>query len=78
MPRVSLEEAVRERNEASCFTIASSTDPKVTYTLQLEDNGLWSCSCPGYHYRGYCKHSDKQNAKDAEARGQSRQEEEHG
>jgi uncharacterized Zn finger protein len=25
------------------------------YTLQ-KNNGSWSCSCPGYTYRGACRH----------------------
>jgi len=22
----------------------------------LTDGEMWSCTCPGYFYRGYCKH----------------------
>jgi uncharacterized Zn finger protein len=32
---------------------ASSSDEK--YSI-LTDGQLWSCTCPGYFYRGYCKH----------------------
>ena len=33
------------------------------YTLQ-KNNGSWSCSCPGYTYRGACRHVAEQQQVD--------------
>lgn len=27
------------------------------YTLTRQPSGKWSCSCPGYSYRRFCKHT---------------------
>lgn len=27
------------------------------YILERQPNGKWSCSCPGYQYRRFCKHT---------------------
>jgi len=31
--------------------------PGVTYTLTLQPNGRWSCTCPAYTFRRTCKHA---------------------
>lgn len=27
------------------------------YILERQSNGKWSCTCPGYQYRRFCKHT---------------------
>jgi hypothetical protein len=27
------------------------------YTLTMQPNGKWSCECPGYQFRRFCKHT---------------------
>lgn len=27
------------------------------YILERQPNGKWSCTCPGYQYRRFCKHT---------------------
>lgn len=27
------------------------------YTLTLQTSGKWSCDCPGFQYRRFCKHT---------------------
>lgn len=27
------------------------------YTITRQANGSWSCTCPGYQYRRFCKHT---------------------
>ena len=34
----------------------SNTREGVQYALRYE-NGAWGCTCPGYAYRGSCRHS---------------------
>lgn len=30
------------------------------YLLERHPNGKWSCTCPGYQYRRFCKHTGAQ------------------
>ena len=34
-----------------------------TYTLTKQPNGKWMCSCAGYSFRRFCKHSEQENKK---------------
>ena len=39
------------------WRVPSETKPGVEYTVTLNDDGTWSCTCPHYTYRRTeCKH----------------------
>lgn len=40
-------------NDANSIIVAGSKGQKYTLTRA---NGTWSCTCPGYAYRGNCRH----------------------
>lgn len=42
-------------NPINEWNVYSSTSKTTQYTV-LTDGEMWSCTCPGYFYRGYCKH----------------------
>jgi hypothetical protein len=48
------------------WTVRSSRDPEVWYTVVLYPDGLWSCDCPAGEYGsradGGCKHIDARRA----------------
>lgn len=37
--------------------VPSSRDPKVVYEVASDDGVSWRCTCPGFTYRGECRHS---------------------
>jgi len=37
--------------------VESQTTPGVMYHLKKLGDGTWRCDCPGYQYRGECKHA---------------------
>jgi len=39
--------------------VASESQPGVSYLLELRGDGVWRCNCPGYTYRGECKHAKR-------------------
>jgi SWIM zinc finger len=52
--------------EVASWTVRSSRDPGVLYTVTLYPDGHWECSCPAFDYHsradGLCKHIDAQRA----------------
>jgi hypothetical protein len=36
-------------------TVAGSNGK--VYTLERQPSGKWTCTCPGYQYRRFCKHT---------------------
>jgi hypothetical protein len=44
-------------NDPDTVQISGSKGQKYTLTCA---NGTWTCSCPGYVYRGKCRHADSQ------------------
>jgi SWI/SNF-related matrix-associated actin-dependent regulator 1 of chromatin subfamily A len=42
--------------ETGSWEFASSKDPKKVYTVTFGRGGHLQCSCPGFEYRGECKH----------------------
>ena len=36
--------------------VPSSRDPKVIYEVTSDDGATWKCTCPGFTYRGQCRH----------------------
>ena len=36
--------------------VPSSRDPKVVYEVTSDDGATWKCTCPGFTYRGTCRH----------------------
>lgn len=64
MPRISIAEAAGKLSAASVVTVQSHTDPSVTYEL-TKWGSAWLCNCPGFRYRGGCKHADEQAAKES-------------
>lgn len=48
----------------SCFEVKKDGDS--AYKL-VKVNGLWSCTCTGYYYRGTCKHIDMLKGKVADS-----------
>jgi len=57
--------AFEELCESNLFTVKSETRKDVTYVVDLTDR---SCTCPGFKYRGSCKHlravTEKEEASD--------------
>ena len=41
----------------SVRNVRSSSNPSVFYTVTEYGDGTSDCTCPGFEYRGYCKHS---------------------
>jgi hypothetical protein len=41
---------------AQRFRIASASNPGVQYTIEAADGDV-TCSCPGFEYRGQCRHA---------------------
>ena len=39
------------------FTFSSSSNPSKKYETRVDDDGHVTCTCPGYTYRGKCKHT---------------------
>jgi len=46
--------------EREIYSTPSQSDPGTTYTLSWAHNH-YVCSCPGYSFRGKCKHSEAIN-----------------
>ena len=44
--------------QAGTFGVASASRPGVVYRVIWGEIGLW-CECPGYAFRGDCKHAAK-------------------
>jgi len=42
--------------ETGSWEFASSRDPSVSYRVTFGRAGHVECSCPGFEYRGNCKH----------------------
>lgn len=40
----------------SVDVVESETHPGTYYELHLMGDGTWRCNCPGYAFRGECKH----------------------
>lgn len=40
-------------------SIQIKSDSGKTYTITKKEGKYLSCTCPGFTYRGYCKHTDK-------------------
>jgi hypothetical protein len=47
---------VLTRPQARTFRVASTSDPAKHYTLTYEANEA-TCTCPGFEYRGTCRHA---------------------
>jgi len=46
-------------NFSEMYTVQSETNPKFRYTVALNDQNEWSCSCPAWIWakpRRHCKH----------------------
>ena len=50
---------LKELDEADTNTVKVEGSGGKTYSL-TRANGTWSCTCPGYQYRGKCRHVDAQ------------------
>ncbi len=37
------------------------------YVVKLSNEGIWSCTCPGYSFRRRCKHIEKTKAQHKES-----------
>lgn len=48
---------VIRRDDDLHYTAQSQSDFLKDYTLARRYDGKWSCTCPGYEYRGSCKHA---------------------
>lgn len=44
------------RPTATVYEVASSSDPSTSYTLTCDANEV-TCTCPGFEYRGTCRHA---------------------
>ena len=53
--------------EVTKYRVASSSSPGACYTLAVSDGQDVECSCPGFEYRGACRHA--RDLKQALARG---------
>lgn len=50
---------LKEIDEQDPDTVQVEGSGGKTYTL-TRANGTWSCTCPGFQYRGKCRHADNQ------------------
>ena len=46
--------------EHETYSTPSTSDPRTRYTLYFAHNH-YICSCPGYSFRGKCKHAEAIN-----------------
>lgn len=53
-------EDVATLTAATGRTVTVTGSSGTTYTL-TQSGARWSCSCPGYGFRGRCKHADSMN-----------------
>jgi hypothetical protein len=58
---------VLTRPQARTFRVASTSDPAKHYTLTYEANEA-TCTCPGFEYRGTCRHARELKAAMVEKR----------
>ena len=56
---VELEDSEPTQDDPNTITVEGSKGEK--YYLTQED-GLWSCTCPGFKFRGTCKHVTAQGS----------------
>jgi len=49
-------QGTKSTSESITVTVPSASQPDIWYTLTLFADGIVSCSCKGYHYRGNCRH----------------------
>jgi hypothetical protein len=45
-------------NVTASYSVPSDSDPDLWYVLARTDKGNLFCACPGFSYRGGCKHLD--------------------
>jgi hypothetical protein len=50
---VELEQGAEETPDPEVITVEGSKGSKYYLT---QENGQWTCTCPGFKYRGSCKH----------------------
>jgi hypothetical protein len=55
--RESFQECFAERSRFKMQPVTSSSDPRVKYDISgVVDKGELKCTCPGFGFRGTCKH----------------------
>ncbi|MBD3195903.1 MAG: hypothetical protein GF317_12650, partial [Candidatus Lokiarchaeota archaeon] len=57
LPDIDQERELREKSNDLIWRIESHSDPNKKYTIKLQPNGRWTCTCPHHIFRkAICKH----------------------